>query len=135
MAKLSFTDSLAWLALLHGVSTLAQAQTRPLVNPEELARAQSDQAAQQLSASRAWRFEPSIGATVTATDNSGFSYSSDKERDVIVDIEPRFIVRGRGASFTLDGNVGAKALIYTHSTQENRLLPSGTIMKEDMPRK
>ena len=127
MAKLSFTGSLAWLALLHGVSTLSQAQTRPLVNPEELARAQSDQAAQQLSASRAWRFEPSIGATVTATDNSGFSYSSDKERDVIVDIEPRFIVRGRGASFTLDGNVGAKALIYTHSTQENRLLPSGTI--------
>ena len=119
--------SLVWLALLPCVSPLTQAQTRPLVNPEDIARQQAEREAEQLSAARAWRVVPSVGALVTATNNSGFSFSSEKERDVIVDIEPRLLVRGRGASFTLEGDVGLKALVYTHSTQENRLLPNGKV--------
>ena len=119
--------SLVWLALLPCVSSLSQAQTRPLVNPEDIERQQAERDAMLLSAARAWRFEPSVGALVTATSNSGFSFSSARDRDVIVDIEPRLRVRGRGASFTLDGDVGLKALVYTQSTQENRLLPNGKV--------
>ncbi|KNZ34094.1 MAG: hypothetical protein AD742_01305 [Methylibium sp. NZG] len=115
-----------WLALLPCAWSLSQAQTRPIVNPEELARQLAERDAQLLSAARAWRIEPSVGALVTATSNSGFAFS-DAERDVIVDIEPRLLVRGRGASFTLEGDVGLKRLIYTQSTQKNRLLPNGQI--------
>ncbi len=119
--------SLIWLALLPCMATLTHAQTRPLVSAEDLAKLEADRAAQQLSAARAWRIEPSLGAMITATNNSGFSFSTERERDVIVDIEPRLLVRGRGASFTLEGDVGLKALVYTHSTQENRLLPNGKV--------
>jgi uncharacterized protein (PEP-CTERM system associated) len=119
--------SLIWLAVLPCVSSLSLAQTRPLVNPEDLARQQAEREAEQLSAARAWRIQPSVGALVTATNNSGFSFTSERERDVIVDIEPRLLVRGRGASFTLEGDVGLKTLVYTHSTQENRLLPNGQV--------
>lgn len=118
---------LLWLALLPCISSLSQAQTRPLVNPEDIVRQQAERDAELLSAARAWRIEPSVGALVTATNNSGFSFSSERERDLIVDIEPRLRVRGRGASFTLDGDVGLKALVYTASTQENRLLPNGKL--------
>ncbi len=119
--------SLAWLALLPCVSLLSHAQTRPLVDPVEFAKQQAEREAQLLSAARAWRIEPSVGALVTATNNSGFSFSGERERDVIVDIEPRLLVRGRGASFTLEGDVGLKTLVYTHGTQENRLLPNGRV--------
>ena len=119
--------SLVLLILLPCAWSLAHAQTRPLVNAEDLEKLQAEEAARRLSEARAWRFEPSIGTTITATNNSGFSFSSEKERDVIVDVEPRLRVRGRGASFTLEGDVGLKALVYTHSTQENRLLPTGTM--------
>ena len=51
----------------------------------------------------------------------------DTTRDLIVDVEPRLIVRGRGASFTLEGNLGAKGLLYTQRSQENRILPTGTL--------
>jgi uncharacterized protein (PEP-CTERM system associated) len=119
--------SLIWLALLPCMATLSHAQTRPLVSAEDLAKLEADREAKQLSAARAWRFEPSLGALITATNNSGFSFSNERERDVIVDIEPRLLVRGRGASFTLEGDVGLKALVYTQSTQENRLLPNGKV--------
>lgn len=116
------------VALLHGATSLALAQTRPIVTPEALAEAEEKQAAETLAASRAWRIEPSIGATVTTTSNSGMAFSPAKaEKDVILDVEPRLTVRGRSASFTLDGSVAARALVYAGSTQENRLLPSGNM--------
>jgi uncharacterized protein (PEP-CTERM system associated) len=121
-------QSCLFLALLHGLPSLTHAQTRPLVNPEEQAEALEKAAAAALAAARAWRIEPSIGLTVTTTSNSGLSFSPTKpEKDVITDIEPRLLVRGRGVSFTLEGNLGARGLIYANSTQENRILPSGTL--------
>jgi uncharacterized protein (PEP-CTERM system associated) len=98
------------------------------VNPEDQAEAQVQEAARALAAARAWRFEPSIGTMATATSNSGLAFSpAEPAKDVIVDIEPRLIVHGKGASFTLDGNVGLHGLVYANSSQENRLLPSGTL--------
>jgi uncharacterized protein (PEP-CTERM system associated) len=116
------------VALLHGIPSLTHAQTRPLGNAEEQAEALERAAAAALAAARAWRFEPSIGATVTTTSNSGLAFSPTKpEKDIITDIEPRLTVRGRGATFTLEGSLGARGLTYANSTQENRILPSGTI--------
>jgi len=129
----TLTWSVLSLGLLSGTSTSVFSQTRPMVDPraqeEEMARA----AAAAFAASRAWRFEPSIGLTVTSTNNSGLSFADDTEADVIVEIEPRFKLRGRGASFTLDGDLGGSGFVYTNSTQKNRLLPSGNISLKTVP--
>lgn len=79
------------------------------------------------SFSQSWRLEPSIGTTLTATNNSGLSLGAEPAKDIVVDIEPRLIVQARGASFSLDGNLGAHGLQYANSSQPNRFLPSGTI--------
>lgn len=80
-----------------------------------------------LSFAQSWRLEPSIGTTVTATNNSNLSTAATASKDIIVDIEPRLIVLGKGANFSLDGNFGLHRLTYANSTQPNRFLPSGTI--------
>ena len=120
--------TLTCFAMLQVLSSLSFGQTRPLADTEAQLEAQTQEAARALAAARAWRFEPSIRTMLTATSNSGVSFSpTTPAKDVIVDIEPRLVVRGRGASFTLDGNLGVRGLIYANSSQENRLLPSGTI--------
>jgi uncharacterized protein (PEP-CTERM system associated) len=80
-----------------------------------------------LVSAQSWRIEPSIATTVTATSNSGLSFSQDKNSDLITDVEPRLVLEGKGASFTLNGNLAAHALVYANSSQANRLLPSGTL--------
>ena len=115
------------LVVLPGFTSLLFAQTRPLVDPAVQAEAQAQEEARALAAARAWRIEPSIGSTVTATSNSGLSFGPDPAKDLIVDVEPRVIIHGRGASFTLEGNLGLKQLVFVNSTQENRVLPTGTI--------
>ena len=79
------------------------------------------------STAQSWRIEPSIAATATATTNSGLSTAENPPKDIILDIEPRLLLQGKGANFSLDGNVGLHRLTYVKSTQPNRFLPTGTI--------
>jgi len=76
---------------------------------------------------QAWHIESYLGATVTATDNSALATAALLPEDMILEIAPRLVVSGRGASFALDADVTGRALLYAKSTQDNRLLPAGTV--------
>jgi uncharacterized protein (PEP-CTERM system associated) len=76
---------------------------------------------------QAWRIEPYLRTTVTATDNSDLSTAGTVPKDVIFDIEPRLVVKGRGANYRLDADVTAHALFYTNDPEDNRFFPVGTV--------
>lgn len=76
---------------------------------------------------QAWRVERYLRTTVTATDNSGLSTAAQVPKDVVIDIEPRLVVRGRGASFNLNADVATHFLIYADDSQDSRILPVGTV--------
>jgi uncharacterized protein (PEP-CTERM system associated) len=79
---------------------------------------------------QAWRIEPELRATVTATDNSGYTDSIQAKGDVIVNIAPRLNIRGRGAQYRIRGDFGLDALEYASNTQPGRVLPSGRLSLE-----
>jgi uncharacterized protein (PEP-CTERM system associated) len=75
---------------------------------------------------QAWRLEPSISTTVTATNNSRVS-TTDPESDLVFDIAPKFVVRGRGANLKVDGSLSANMFVYAGGSQPNRFLPTGKL--------
>lgn len=74
-----------------------------------------------------WRFEPSLSTTMTATNNSGILDASVARKDLVFDLAPRLVLQGRGASFSLDGNIAGHGLVYANNSQPNRFLPEGIV--------
>lgn len=71
---------------------------------------------------QAWRLEPSIAATILATDNSGYSSAGD-ENDQVLDLVPRLRIFGQGGRTEVDADLGVHVLRYLQDTQRNRALP------------
>lgn len=72
---------------------------------------------------QAWRAEAEVSATLTATDNSGYTDVQQSRGDVILNVEPRLRLNSRGGRVSFQGEVGANALTYLRDTQPNRVLP------------
>ena len=79
------------------------------------------------AAAQTWRAEPSIKATVTATNNSGFSNSTTTGSDTVVDVLPRFALTGRGARFKLDAYAEASGITYLERTLPNDVVPKARL--------
>jgi uncharacterized protein (PEP-CTERM system associated) len=69
-----------------------------------------------------WFIEPSIGARVTATNDSALG-GLDGERDVVVGITPRLVLRGDTPALHVLGSIAVDAVNYTRQTQEDAVLP------------
>ena len=85
--------------------------------PFELAKAQT----------RAVIVQPSVGVTVTATNNAAVDARGTPQRDVIIDLRPEVFVRARGARLTVDGTFGVNLTDYTRHSQANRASPTGRL--------
>ncbi len=79
------------------------------------------------AAAQTWRVEPSIKATTTATNNSGFASATDLGGDVILEVTPRLAATGRGAMYTLNGTVQADSVTYTRNTVANQFIPKANL--------
>ncbi len=64
---------------------------------------------------------------MTATNNSGFANSADSGGDVLLELAPRFGIAGRGARFSLDGDVEARSFTYARSTLTNDFVPTARL--------
>ncbi len=80
-----------------------------------------------------WRLEPSATARTTATNNSGFANSVDSGGDVTVELAPRFAIVGRGARFSLNGEVEGRTVTYVRNTLANDFLPSARLVLNATP--
>jgi uncharacterized protein (PEP-CTERM system associated) len=74
-----------------------------------------------------WFIESSIDTRVTATSNSTLG-GPTAERDVIVGIKPRVVIRGDTPALHVVGNVGVDSVNYTRQTQDNAVLPQGDLL-------
>ena len=80
-----------------------------------------------IAQSRAVVIQPSVGVTVTATNNSAIDASGAPQRDVIIDLRPEIFVRARGARLTIDGTFGVSLTDYVQHSQANRASPTGRL--------
>ena len=80
-----------------------------------------------IAQSRAVVSQPSVGVTVTATNNSAIDASGAPQRDVIIDLRPEIFVRARGARLTIDGTFGVSLTDYVQHSQANRASPTGRL--------
>lgn len=74
--------------------------------------------------SQAWRVEPTAAASVVATDNVTLAASAAAQSDQILTFAPQLLLRGSGASYRLDGSLGATGVHYMRHTLSDRVLPS-----------
>lgn len=123
--------------VLSAVTSLATAQSQTSLQLQTLSRetapaqaASAPPARTSVPAAPTQRLviQPSIGLTVTATNNSRLDTDDlPAQRDVVVDLQTNLVMRSRSARFLLDANIGVDFLDYTRNTQSNRVLPHGRL--------
>jgi uncharacterized protein (PEP-CTERM system associated) len=74
-----------------------------------------------------WFIEPSIGTRVTATSNSTLG-GLESERDVVVGIRPRVVIRGDTPALHVLGSIGVDSVNYTRQTQDDVVLPQADLL-------
>jgi uncharacterized protein (PEP-CTERM system associated) len=74
-----------------------------------------------------WFVEPSIGMRVTATNNTTLG-GLDGERDVVIGIRPRVVIRGDTPALHVRGSVAVESVNYTRQTQDNAILPQADLL-------
>jgi uncharacterized protein (PEP-CTERM system associated) len=74
-----------------------------------------------------WFIEPSIDTRVTATSNSTLG-ALDGERDVVIGIRPRVVIRGDTPALHVAGSIAVDSVNYTRQTQDNAVLPQGDLL-------
>lgn len=107
-ARLSLLRSLKPLAGLAAAASLSVVHAQQLQQP-------------------AWRAEAEVTATLTATDNSGYTDARESRGDTLLSVEPRLRLNTRGGRVSLQGEIGASALRYLRGTQPNRVLPQALL--------
>jgi uncharacterized protein (PEP-CTERM system associated) len=74
-----------------------------------------------------WFAEASVQAQATATSNSGFESSGQKESDVIAEVTPSVVFRREGARLRLAGALALDAFTYVRGTQDSEIAPTGSL--------
>jgi uncharacterized protein (PEP-CTERM system associated) len=69
------------------------------------------------------RVEPSVAASVVATNNVDLSASAAARSDLVLSVSPQVLLRGTGGNYQFDGSVGVTGVHYTRGTLTDRLLP------------
>jgi uncharacterized protein (PEP-CTERM system associated) len=80
-----------------------------------------------MAGAQTWRVEPSITATTTATNNSGFGSATDLGGDVLLEVTPRVAATGRGAMYTVNGTLQADSISYARNTIPNQFIPRASL--------
>ncbi|MDE2400751.1 MAG: TIGR03016 family PEP-CTERM system-associated outer membrane protein [Burkholderiales bacterium] len=79
---------------------------------------------------RAWRIEPGVELTGTATSNSGYASNQKGPADEIFVISPSLSIAGNGPNMRVNGKFQFDAIKYARGTQPDRILPQGTLDAE-----
>lgn len=80
------------------------------------------------AAAERWTIDASVATQVTGSDNSGFETRTQRESDVLVEITPRFAIRGEGARLRVGGALSLGGVHYVDGTQDSRFLPTADLL-------
>jgi uncharacterized protein (PEP-CTERM system associated) len=74
-----------------------------------------------------WFVETGIVGDLTATNNSNFDTSNERESDLIVSVSPTIALRGEGRRFRVSGSAALSMVTYVEGTQDSNFDPVGRI--------
>jgi uncharacterized protein (PEP-CTERM system associated) len=77
-----------------------------------------------------WRTEAFVGGQVTITNNANFEDSTNRDGDVILNVEPGIRFSREGGRLRLNGFASVNAIGYVQGTETSRLLPRAAILGE-----